>query len=191
MNNKAKISNFIKIIIILLIVLLILVGFFIFFNKNKNPGQTIVLENPLKQIVIENTKDGIINQNAVIQQGIIKFNENYINFLLAALGISELQKSSLGYGNPKIELILDNEVWNSELGDVFITSRGNSNDPDLRIRMKKEEAVIALLTPDIKEYMKNLVQKGKIEIEMVAGKIELFSKGYLEMSKNLGYEISI
>lgn len=193
MNKKGKISNFIKVVIVILIIVLIaLVVFFIFFNKNRNPGQTIVLENPLKQIVIENTKDGTVNQTAVIQEGVMKFNEDYINFLLAALGISELHKSSMGYGNPKIELILDNEVWNSELGDAFITKRGNSDDPDLKIRMKKEDAVIALLNSDIKKYMKDSVQNGNVQIEMIAGKIELFSKGYLDMYKTLtGKEASI
>jgi len=192
MNNKGGVSKFIKVVIvILLIVLIVLVGYFIFFNKGRNPGQTIVIENPMKQIVIENTKDGIVNQAAVIQEGIIKFNENYINYLLAALGVSYLHKAPVSYGNPKIELILDEEVWNSELGDVFITRKGNSDDPDLRIRMKKEIAVIALLSPDIKKYMKDSVQNGNIQIEMVAGKIELYSKGYLDLSNNLGYKISL
>ncbi len=197
MNNKGKISNFIRVVIVILIIILIvLIAFFIFFNKNKNSNQNlnqvIVIENPLKGIVLENTQNGIINQTAIINQGIINFNENYINYLLIALGVSDLHKSSMSYGNPKIEIMLDDEVWNSELGDILNTKRGNSDDPDLRIRMKKQDAVIALLSTDIKKYIKDSVLSGNIQIEMVAGKVELFSKGYLDMYKDLtGSEVNI
>ena len=73
----------------------------------------------------------------------------------------------------------------------MLTKKGNSDNPDIRIRMKKEDAVRALMSYDAKQLMKSLVSKGNINIEMVAGKVELLSKGYLEMSRNLGYEVSL
>ncbi len=193
-NKRAEVSNFIKITLVILIILLvILVGYFIF-NKtdnNGNPENTIVLQNPLVGIVVANTVNGNVNQEAVIREGVLKFNETYIVYLLVAMEISDLHKSNIGYGNPKIEIILDEEDWNCELGSNFLTKKGKSDDPDIRILMSKENAVKALMSSDIKQFMKNLVSNGKVQIEMVAGKVELLSKGYLEMSKNLGYDVKL
>ncbi len=185
MKKKGETSTFIKIIVVIfLIILAVLVGFFIFnaSEDKKNGGNVIVLENPMKQIVLANTQNGLVNESAVIQEGITEFNAGYINYLLAALGTSKLHKA-VGYGNPKIEMSLDEESWNSEFGDEVTIGLGTVEDEDLRIKMSKEEAVRALLSSDIKQFMKDSVKDGKIEIEMVAGKIELFSKGYLEMYK--------
>ena len=97
-----------------------------------------------------------------------------------------MHKSIAGYGNPVIEMNLDGEVWNSEIKSREIyTLKGNSNEEDLIVFMSKEEAVNVLLSSDITEFMKNSVIEGNTKIEMVAGKIELGSKGYLEMYSKL------
>ena len=175
--------------------------------NDSNKGSVIVLENPLKDIILANTKERVINQKAVIKEGVLNFDQTYINYLFSALGTSYLHKSLFGYGNPKIELVMDSgeskfspdstnpndnsqgfaddETWNSELGDVNNIQKTASDDPDIRVRMSKEEAVRALLSTDIKQYMKDDVSNGKVQIEMIAGKVELYSKGYLDMYKAL------
>ncbi len=195
-NKQAELSNFIKItIIILIIVIVILVGFFIFNkssgNESSDNENKVILQNPMSGIIASNIVDGKVNEEAVVKEGILRFNETYIVYLLVAMEISDLHKSNIGYGTPKIEMIIDSDVWNCELGNSLIIGKGNSDDPDIKIRINKEDAVKALLSSDIKQYMKNLVNNGNVKIEMIAGKVELLSKGYLEMSKNLGYEVKI
>lgn len=187
-EKKVHKGRFLKISIVILLIILIILLYFGFGYFNKKPGSrvTITLENPLKEIIIANTNpDGTINMEEVIKQGVIEFDENYINYLLIALGVSKIHKSPIGYGNPRIELNLDDESWNSELGDVFITKRGMIENEDLRIKVSKEEAVKALLSLDIKQFMKDSVKNGNTQIETVAGEVELFSKGYLDMYKEL------
>jgi len=177
----------ILLIVIFLIVLCVFIGFFIYFkmNESSNNPSVIIVANPMNGIVQTNTQYGVVNQSAAIEQGVLNFNESYISYLLNSLGTSNLHKSNLGYGNPKIEIIMGQETWNSELGDTLIIMKNPSDDPDIRVRMSKEEAVRALLSPDIKQYMKDDVTLGKIQIDMIAGKVELYSKGYLEMYNKL------
>ena len=102
-------------IIFLLIVLLILIifaaGYFL-----RGPKIEIVLDNPIKAIIFENTNDatGQVNQEAVIEQAIIEFNEDYINYILVGMGVNNLH-SMIGYGNPIIEFSIDDETWTSEV----------------------------------------------------------------------------
>jgi len=173
--------------LIVAVIILILGAMFFFGFFSKKAGNEIVIENPLKDIVFANTDPvtGEVNRQAVVEQGIIEFNEEYINYLLVALGVGNLYKSMVGYGNPIVEFIIDEEVWSSELGGGLNTVKAESSDEDLRIHISRKEAVEALLSPDIEGFMKQSVSNGNTRIEMVAGKVELASKGYLAMYKEL------
>jgi len=177
-------------VIAVIVLILVAMFFFGFFSKK---GNEIVIENPLKDIVFANTDPatGLVNREAVVEQAIIEFNAEYINYLLIALGVGDLHKSLVGYGNPMIEFSIDEEVWGSELSDGMLnTEKKEIDDEDLRIYISRKEAVEALLSSDIEGFMKNSVYNGNTRIEMVAGKIELGSKGYLSMYKGLtGEEI--
>jgi len=155
-----------------------------FFTKPKN---TIVLENPLKDIVMRNTNaQGLVNKEKVVLEAVLEFNENYINYLLVALGVNNLHKSLIGYGNPVVEFQLGEETWSSEINNGnLITDKSPNSEKDLIISTTKEEAVEALLSPEIEQFMKDSVYNGDTQIEMVAGKIELGSKGYLKMYTQL------
>jgi len=154
----------------------------------KTPPTEIVLENPLKNLVFANTDTatGQIDKEAVIEQAVIEFNADYINYLLVALGVGNLHKSLLGYGNPIVEFKMDQDYWNSEVDSGALrTQQGQASDPDLRISMSKTEAVEALLSSDMEAFMKQSVTNGNTQIEMIAGKVELGSKGYLSMYKDI------
>lgn len=182
-------------IIILAVFVLILIGFYLFHLKDDKPPvitNPAVVSNPLEAIITKNTLNGIVNNTAVVKDGIKEFNEKYINYLLNAIGTSNIHKSNIGYGNPRIEILLDNEAWTSELtSNGVITSKGEGDDIDLKVTLSKEEAVKAILSSDSKQFMKDSISSKKTQFEMVAGKVELFSKGYLEMAKNLGYDLQI
>lgn len=180
-----------KVFVIIGIVVLILVilgGMFMFgfFSGGKTE---IILTNPLKNIVVENTNEaGEVDVAAVLAQGVLEFDENYINYILVALGVGNLHRSLL-YGNPFIEFNLDNEVWSSELVKGGLNTKKQIIDNgDLRITILREEAVTALLSQNIEQFMKDSVANGGTQIEMIAGKTELFSKGYLTMYKELTEE---
>jgi len=184
---KKRLEKVWIIVIVLVILIIILAAVYVlFFKKHVNKSGGSVIENPLKQIVIKNTdSQGQVNINAVVSEGVKEFNVNYINYILLALGAGDLQKSVI-FGNPIVEFSLDGQIWNSEIkGNVLYTGLGANYNKDLRVTMPKEEAVRALLSYDIKQFMKDSVTNGNTKIEMIAGKPELLAKGYLNMYNEL------
>ena len=192
-RDKHRVTR--KIVKILLIIFVILFFLIIIFAAGyllKKPIQVeIILENPLQNLVFVNTNEvGEVNYEAVVEQAVIEFDADYINYLLVALGTGYLHKSPL-FENPLIEFVLGDEVWNSEINRGLPNSkRGSIDDEDLRITISKDEAVKALLSSDVEQFMKDSVSNGNTKIDMVANKAELFSKGYLDMYRALtGEEI--
>jgi hypothetical protein len=192
-DKKRRVDNsgkggfkIIFIILIIFIIVLSAIVLFYFFNKqsfgNTQNLNQVVLENPMKKIVERNLNpDNSVNPEKVIEDGIKEFNENYINYLLLALGVDKLH-SFPGFGNPVVELMLDNEVWSSEISEgALITKKMPNENLDLRFTLSKEEAVKALLSSDMKQFMKDSVANGRTQIEMIAGKPELLAKGYLDL----------
>jgi len=186
-DKRAVMKRTIKILIITFVVLLVLIIAFAAGYILKKPTYVeIIIENPLNKIISENTNAvGQIDLSAVIAQGVIEFDENYINYLLVALGSGYFHKFFVG-GNPVLELVLiasySNEIWNSEIIKGFPKSSiGVVDNEDLRITISKEKAVEAILSPDITQFMKDSVISKDIQMEMIAGNTELFAKGYLDM----------
>jgi len=192
-DKYKKTRKVVKTLLIIFIVLLVLLIAFAAGFLIKKPGVKVVLENPISGIVLKHTDDaGLVDKEAVVEEAVIEFNEDYINYILVALGVNYLHKSPL-FENPLIEFNLGGEIWNSEIIEGMPDSQlGMIDNEDLRISISKEEAVKALLSEDIEQFMKDSVSSGNTQIEMIAGKAELFSKGYLDMYKELtGEEISV
>ncbi|MBR9704983.1 hypothetical protein GOV12_06225 [Candidatus Pacearchaeota archaeon] len=191
MVNKKKVVLFI--VIIILIVVALSIGYFLFGSSyGKSNLEKVVINNPMLEIIGMNTDEsGNVDTETVVNEGIINFDENYIKYIILSMGASKLH-SSVIYGKAKLELVLDDEVWGVEIDRGMSVSKSLIEDPDLRIVMTKREAVLALLSSDIKKYMKDSVSNKNTGIEMISGKVELFSKGYLDMYKELtGEEIEV
>lgn len=190
-DKKLK-KSFSKILIIVIAIIILLIAIAFFSGILKKSEETQTLENPLKELILANTNQGKINYERVVEQGVLKFNEDYINYILIALGVNNLHASILGYGNPQVSFILDGESWSSEVNDgKLATKKISSEKTDLIISMTKEEAIRALLSENIEEFMKNSVKTGNTKIEMSANLVELGSKGYLQMYKELtGKEVN-
>jgi len=193
-DRHNAIKKTIKILLIIFVILLVLVVAFAAGviidkpSKSSSNGSVIVLDNPLKGLVIKNTNTvGEVDYNKTVEEGIVEFNEEYINYLLRALGVGDLHKSSIPpFENPFIEFNLGEETWNSEIvAGSPKSSRSAIENEDLRIAISKEEAVKVILSENIEQYIKDSVNNGNIKIEMIAGKTELFTKGYLEMYSKL------
>ena len=178
----------ILLVVFLIIVVLAIVYFVGFSTKNtKQNRPTIVIENPLKNIVYANVNEnGEVNKEKVIEQALLEFDVNYINYILIALGINNLYKSKVGFGNPKVEFDLDGEVWSSEINNGNLNTKKESiDDEDIRIIVSKKEIIESLLVKDIEGFMIESVKSGRTSIEMISGKPELLSKGYLKMYSGL------
>jgi hypothetical protein len=183
-----KVSRFM--VVLTLILSIILVTFFIGFLINKPPvinQNKIVIENPLKEIVYANQNEqGLVDKQQVINQALQEFDKDYINYILLALGVNKLKKSLIGYGNPKVEFKINEELWSSEIVDQSLnTQKSTIDDPDVRFHMPKTEIIESLLSSDINQFVINSVSNGNTQMELIASKPELLSKGYLGMYKDL------
>ncbi len=177
-------------VVLTLILSIILVTFFIGFLINKPPvinQNKIVIENPLKEIVYANQNEqGLVDKQQVINQALQEFDKDYINYILLALGVNKLKKSLIGYGNPKVEFKINEELWSSEIVDQSLnTQKSTIDDPDVRFHMPKTEIIESLLSSDINQFVINSVSNGNTQMELIASKPELLSKGYLGMYKDL------
>tara|TARA_Y100000310_G_C20661678_1_gene805156 strand:- start:1278 stop:1883 length:606 start_codon:yes stop_codon:yes gene_type:complete len=178
-----RVFLFLGIIIVIGIILLAMFLFGFFTGKTE-----IILVNPIAEIVLANTNEvGEVNQEAVVEQAVVEFDGDYINYILVAIGVGYLHKSPIPpFENPLIEFDLEGEVWNSEIkGGVPNSQKGEIDNEDLRIVISKEEAVLSLLASNIEQFMKDSVDQKNTDIQMVSGNTELFSKGYLEMYNRL------
>lgn len=192
-RNKYKFVKKVGIVLAVIIVIGLILGAMFIFGFFSGEKIQVVLENPLKGIVFANTNEaGQVDEEAVIEQAIIKFDEEFMDYILIALGVGVLHKSPL-FENPLIEFKLGDEIWSSEIIDGVPNSKKEDIDnEDLRISIQKKEAVKALLSEDIEQFMKDSVASDNTQIEIVAGKAELFSKGYLDMyEKLIGEEVVV
>lgn len=185
MSKKAFFGKLLIVILIIILLAAAIAVYFLFFKPSSNSISMVSLPNPLQSIIDKNTVNGQINEQAVVQEGVLEFNSDYINYILIALGVGNL-KSSV-FGNPKVEFLLETEIWSSELkSNTLYTQKQPIVKPDITISMSKQEAVKALLSSsNIKEFMKNSVINGNTKITMNADKATLLAKGYLEMYNNL------
>jgi len=192
-DKKRNLKIFLKVSIVLLV--FVFLGLMIYYSYlgifSSDSENTIVLENPLNKIVLRYASydGGVIpitpeQQEEIILDGILEFNEDYINYILLALGVDKLHKS-LSFENPRIKLDIG-ETWSSEIiRGVPNTYKRNIEEEDIKFIMTKEEGVRALLSNNLVDYMKESVITGRTQIEMVASKGELFSKGYLGLYEDL------
>lgn len=214
MKNKRGWLGAIFILVVLLVVILLFSYIiYLFFSTITKDGENstkskspIVITNPVNSIKnsIENklnnsevnssnnlnetnsSEDLIINESEIINQAVLNFNESYIDYILFGLGCEKLH-SGIGFGNPIIETVVDNEEFTSEIIDkIPRTAHANFvNNSDIKIKISKDIAIKSLLSNDIKLFIKDSVKNNNIEIEKVAGDVELFSKGYLDLYKEL------
>ncbi len=153
-------------IIFAVILVLVIGGYYVFFyNKNNVKGQEIVLKNPVI---------GLSDEQAVSQ-----FNESFVLFLLASIGIQNLHNPPLSREIPKMEIYVDDIIFNAAVinGGLRI-SKGSIDNPDVRIKTNKIEGVKMLRD---RNYISKSFGTGNSKIELLAGKTTLFTKGYLDI----------
>ena len=109
-----------------------------------------------------------------------------ITYVLDQVGFSSLHNPLLSSNTPKTVLVIDGVSFTAEVAQgKIMTRKGSIADPDLRIRTRGDIVLEAKSSSDVKTYFKERVKNGKIQIEQVASKTELFTKGYLSLYDSL------
>jgi hypothetical protein len=153
--------------VILLIIVLTAVGIYkVSHISNEDNSATLVqfasLTNPVS---------GLNESEAVLQ-----FNESFVYYMLYSINAQNLR-------NPKIKFVIDNDVFSAVSNNGgLVVSKTDMPEEDIIIRTTKNEAVKMLRD---KTYIATSFSDGKSSLEMVAGKVTLFSKGYLDLYKEL------
>lgn len=163
-----------KFFLILGIILLILLvgGMFLYFITASPSNPKTEIEKPIKNLSQE--------------EAFLQFNESYIGYLVFAIGGWKLHNPPLSDDTPKIKVIVDEEVYVSEIinGEIK-TEKKEIEEEDIIIRTTKQEIINSILAGDMKTYIKQSVQEGKTSFELKASYTTLFSKGYLNIYKEI------
>lgn len=162
--------------IILAIVLVILAIFVVFFSFIFGKG--IGVSSNTNQQILQNPASG-----KSLEEAVGLFDETFVRYLLYSIGANDLHNPPFSKDTPKIEFYIDEEPYNAivEKG-IIIASNGEIEGEDIVIKTTKEEAVKMMLD---KEYIKDGFSQEKSSLELVAGKVELASKGYLSIYTEL------
>ncbi|MBI2628475.1 hypothetical protein HYW74_00135 [Candidatus Pacearchaeota archaeon] len=169
MNKKAKLFLIISVIIIIVIILIALVLVY-YFNKNESSTTT----NNIPQ-------QKFWNESSLAS---LKVNESVVNYILYSLEAYKLHKPPLSSNTPKIEILVDQRVFNSEVikGRVY-TKSGSINNEDIRMYMPRKEIINFLNSSNSISVLENSIRSGESRMEVIASYPTLLSKGYLNLYK--------
>lgn len=168
-----KISIFL-LVLIFLIAVLSLIFFYPFLRQVPEPQEAkIYREQGFKeQMQIYSTTPNI----------------DQINFILYDIKAYKLHNPPFSKNTPKIEFVIGNGVFNSEIiMNKIETSEGEIDEEDIRIIISEEE-FLNTINSNPKTYLQDSISQGKTKIELSAGNLELAAKGYLSLHKEINGE---
>lgn len=127
-----------------------------------------------------------INQNTQAKGNITEVAPEHITFLLNEMKAYKLHNPPLSKNTPKIKTIIDSSVFSSEVKKGKITTtNSDTNEPDIIIKTDKQTFLDIVNVDNPITAIQQEVNKGHMQIELVAGKTELFTKGYLSLYKEI------
>lgn len=130
-----------------------------------------------------NTNGGYISENDSL---VSQFSEDYINHLIFALDGWKLHASASSGSTPKIEIVADGEIYVTEIIDMEVsTEKKRVDNEDIAITTTKMEIINAILSPNIKDYIRNSINEGNTAVQIKASSSILTSKGYNSFYKEL------
>lgn len=170
---KKGLKIFLLIFLIIVLLVLTSIGFLIY-SALKTPDNL--------KLYLDENKQPPKNPVAEIssEQAIENFNETYVWYLLYSLEAYNLHAPAFSSSNlPKIEIRLEDSTYNSIInkGQIIVDSRAIEGEDAVIISTKQE--LISMIRD--KNYVEESFRNGKSSIELVAGKTELFEKGYLAL----------
>lgn len=114
--------------------------------------------------------------------GDIEIDENVISYVLFQLGANELHNPILSSKTPKIEVNVNDKIFNTEIkkGSI-ITRKGSIEEEDIRISMTRTNVIDIINSTMPIEVIISAIDEGSMGFEQVASSITLFRKGYLSL----------
>ena len=169
-RGKKSIVLFIAIyFIILLIGVVIFFSFYSNYKKNTNTENRNIIVNPAEGLSLG--------------EAVKKFDDGFIYYLLVSIKAYNLHEASFSDDFPKIKIMLGDEIYYGKVQEGKIYSgAGDIEDEDIVIYSSKEEIVKIMQD---KEYAKESFREGRSKIELKSNKLELYTKGYLDMYDEL------
>jgi len=174
-QNKKKSNRFIVFIIVSLLVLALagVGGIYYILFKNKSNSSNIsggkVLVNPVKGLSLE--------------EAVRKFDASFVYYLLASIKAYNLHEAPFSSDLPKIIIFLEDDAYYGKIVDgKIIVGKGKIEDADIIIYSSKEE-VIKIMQD--RNYVKQSFSEGLSKIELKSDKLELYSKGYLDLYEEI------
>lgn len=156
------------------LLILLVAGMFFYFSTTapSSPPARSEIINPIANLSRE--------------QAISQFNEQYIDYLVFAIGGWKLHNPPLSEETPKIKVVVEGEIFISEIANGKIkTEKKDIDNEDIIIQTTKGEIVDSILSLDMKNYIKQSVQDGRTTLQLKASYTTLFSKGYPNIYKDI------
>lgn len=193
---QKKVFNVPAIILSILgIITLTLALSFIYFSLNGRDYTKIYnekiatgeIKNPFIEFEL-NSSEG--NKSIFIEESIMGelniSNIELIKYTFTILKLYNLHNIPFTTITPKIQIYLNQDIYSIEIkkGDIIIKEEEIQNE-DIIIRTTNEE-ILKMNKDD--NYTKESISSGKTTIEKVANDFILFSKGYLNLYKELNLE---
>lgn len=160
-------------IVLIFLTIIIIAGIiYVYFSLKTSGAEKQEIPNPL---------EGLSEQE--IETLVIK--PIHITYILNEMGFYKIHNPPLSSDVPKIEINVGGTIFNSKVAKGIIsTFESSSDNPDLRIITTREEVINAIKKPE-ENYMIDSAKSGKTQIEMIASKQTLFSKGYIAIYEEL------
>ena len=156
-------------ILAIIIIIVVIVFAVVLFNFSSN-GNAGIKANPF----VPTWNDSTLGE--------IEINEGVIGYVLFQLGAYDLHNPPLSSKTPKIEVVVDNEIFSAEVNKgIIMTTKGAIDEEDIRIYMTRTNVINIINSTVPADTIQNAINEGNMSFEQVASKITLFSKGYLSL----------
>src|SRR3989344_5492541 len=158
-------------------IILLVIGIFLYFSL-VGPNYDSKYSEKIRSGELVNPIYGLSEE-----QSIASFNESFVYYLLFSIKAYNLHGATLSSDLPKIEIYVDDSVFNVEIdkGEIYV-DRGKIVEKDIIIRTTAKEAVKMLKNQN---YVQQSFLEGGSSIERIASQTTLFGKGYLNMYNEL------
>ena len=123
--------------------------------------------------------------NSVQKENIFEPTTTMITSLLESVGVESLHKSFLNFEKPIINFRIGNKKFYSEISKGVETFEGENSKADLIFYVDESDFSKAMTSGNLREVFVDSVNSGESSVEMLAGEVELFSKGYLDLYNSL------
>ncbi|MEM3112957.1 MAG: hypothetical protein QXI33_00860 [Candidatus Pacearchaeota archaeon] len=119
----------------------------------------------------------------------LQVNENVVGYILTKLEANKLHNVPLTKNTPKIEIVIDDETFSAEVNSGKINvKKGQIANADIKIIMVRQDVINILNSSDQVKEIEKSINSGTMELEVIASRSELLSKGYLSLYEKFSGE---